>query len=50
MINLNKEIFLNEEDLETNEDDILEDSDEGIGATSDLTGMVDGYDDENNDN
>ena len=50
LLQMTEDIPLNEEDLETNEDDILEDSDEGIAATSDLTGMVDGYDDENNDN
>ena len=50
LLQMTEDIPLSEEDLETSDDDILEDSDEGINTTSDLTGMVDGYDDDNNDN
>ena len=49
LLQMTEDIPLNEEDLDTNEDDLLEDSDEADNPATDLSGMVDGYDDENND-
>ena len=49
LLQMTEDIPLNEEDLNSGDDDILEDSDEAENAGSDLSGMVDGYDDENND-
>ena len=49
LLQMTEDIPLNEEDLNSNEDNILEDTDESENSGSDLSGMVDGYDDENND-